>query len=74
MWESGDTTSLGVQQATAQKQATELLISQLEQNIAIQENALSILIGETPNKVNRTIEMSDTSFPRISLQDFPQLW
>ncbi|QIY92426.1 efflux transporter outer membrane subunit [Chryseobacterium gallinarum] len=64
MWESGDTTSLGVQQASAQKQATELLISQLEQNIAIQENALSILVGETPNKINRTIEMSDTSLPR----------
>lgn len=64
MWESGDTTSLGVQQSTAQKQATELLISQLEQNIAIQENALSILIGEMPNKMNRTIEMSDTSLPQ----------
>ncbi|HCN50233.1 MAG TPA: RND transporter [Chryseobacterium sp.] len=64
MWESGDTTSLGVQQSTAQKQATELLISQLEQNIDIQENALSILIGEMPNKVNRTIEMSDTSLPQ----------
>lgn len=64
MWESGDTTSLGVQQSTAQKQATELLITQLEQNIAIQENALSILIGEMPNKVNRTIEMSDTSLPQ----------
>lgn len=64
MWESGDTTSLGVQQSTAQKQATELLITQLEQNIAIQENALSILVGEMPNKVNRTIEMSDTSLPQ----------
>ena len=64
MWESGDTTSLGVQQSTAQKQATELLISQLEQNIAIQENALSILVGELPNKVSRTIEMSDTSLPQ----------
>ncbi|WP_223599903.1 efflux transporter outer membrane subunit [Chryseobacterium sp. GVT01B] len=64
MWESGDNTSLGVQQAAAQKQATELLIAQLEQNIAIQENALSILTGELPNKVNRTIEMSDTSLPQ----------
>lgn len=64
MWESGDTTSLGVQQSTAQKQATELLISQLEQNIAIQENALSILVGELPNKISRTIEMSDTSLPQ----------
>ncbi len=71
MWESGDTTSLGVQQATAQKQATELLISQLEQNIAIQENALSILVGETPNKVNRTIEMSDTSLPQNIMAGLP---
>lgn len=71
MWESGDTTSLGVQQASAQKQATELLISQLEQNIAIQENALSILVGETPNKVNRTLEMSDTSLPQNIMAGLP---
>lgn len=71
MWESGDTTSLGVQQATAQKQATELLISQLEQNIAIQENALSILIGENPDKVNRTIEMTDTSLPQTISAGLP---
>lgn len=71
MWESGDTTSLGVQQASAQKQATELLISQLEQNIAIQENALSILVGETPNKVNRTIEMADTSLPQNIMAGLP---
>ncbi|MDN3691448.1 efflux transporter outer membrane subunit [Chryseobacterium tructae] len=71
MWESGDTTSLGVQQANAQKQATELLISQLEQNIAIQENALSILVGETPNKVNRTLEMSDTSLPQNIMAGLP---
>lgn len=64
MWESGDTTSLGVQQATAQQQSTELLISQLEQNIAIQENALSILVGELPDKISRSIEMSDTSLPQ----------
>ncbi|OCA80000.1 RND transporter [Chryseobacterium contaminans] len=71
MWESGDATSLGVQQANAQKQATELLISQLEQNIAIQENALSILIGETPNKINRTLEMSDTSLPQNIIAGLP---
>lgn len=44
MWDSGDATALGIQQAKAQKQSTELLTSQLKQNIAIQENALSILI------------------------------
>lgn len=64
LWKSGDTTSLGVEQATAQKQSTELLITQLEQNIAIQENALSILVGENPTKINRGIELSDTSLPQ----------
>jgi hypothetical protein len=64
IWQSGDATSLGVQQSKAQKEYTELLITQLEQNIAIQENALSILVGENPTKINRTIEMSDTSLPQ----------
>ncbi len=64
LWQSGDTSSLGVQQATAQKQSTELLITQLEQNIAIQENALSILVGENPTQITRTIEMSETSLPQ----------
>ncbi|MPT32178.1 MAG: efflux transporter outer membrane subunit [Chryseobacterium sp.] len=64
IWQSGDATSLGVQQSKAQKEYTELLITQLEQNIKIQENALSILIGENPAKINRTIEMSDTSLPQ----------
>ncbi|WP_027382455.1 efflux transporter outer membrane subunit [Epilithonimonas caeni] len=64
IWQSGDATSLGVQQSKAQKEYTELLITQLEQNIKIQENALSILVGENPTKINRTIEMSDTSLPQ----------
>lgn len=64
IWQSGDATSLGVQQSKAQKEYTELLIKQLEQNIKIQENALSILVGENPTKISRTIEMSDTSLPQ----------
>ncbi|SHJ98852.1 efflux transporter outer membrane subunit [Epilithonimonas mollis] len=64
IWQSGDATSLGVQQSKAQKEYTELLITQLEQNIKIQENALSILVGENPTKISRTLEMSDTSLPQ----------
>lgn len=64
IWKSGETTSLGVQQAKARTESTELLITQLEQNIAIQENALSILVGENPDKISRTIEMSDSSLPQ----------
>ncbi|MDQ8747178.1 efflux transporter outer membrane subunit [Elizabethkingia miricola] len=63
MWDSGDATALGIQQAKAQKQSTELLISQLKQNIAIQENALSILTGEAPNTVNRSLDIADASMP-----------
>lgn len=64
IWKGGETTSLGVQQAKARTESTELLITQLEQNIAIQENALSILVGENPDKISRTIEMSDSSLPK----------
>ncbi len=64
IWKGGETTSLGVQQAKARTESTELLITQLEQNIAIQENALSILVGENPDKISRTIEMSDSSLPQ----------
>ncbi|TDX86533.1 efflux transporter outer membrane subunit [Epilithonimonas xixisoli] len=64
IWKGGETTSLGVQQAKARTESTELLITQLEQNIAIQENALSILVGENPDRISRTIEMSDSSLPQ----------
>jgi len=64
IWKGGETTSLGVQQAKARTESTELLITQLKQNIAIQENALSILVGENPDKISRTIEMSDSSLPQ----------
>ena len=64
IWKGGETTSLGVQQAKARTESTELLITQLEQNIAVQENALSILVGENPAKITRTIEMSDSSLPQ----------
>jgi outer membrane protein TolC len=50
------------------------LITQLEQNIKIQENALSILVGENPAKISRTIEMSDTSLPQNFSAGFLQQW
>jgi outer membrane protein, multidrug efflux system len=44
---------LAVQQAESQKLSTELLVPQLEQNIAIQENALQVLTGQLPGRVKR---------------------
>jgi multidrug efflux system outer membrane protein len=42
---------LAVQQAESQKQSTALLIPQLEENIALQENALQVLTGQLPGAV-----------------------
>ncbi|RPD39297.1 efflux transporter outer membrane subunit [Chitinophaga barathri] len=50
---AGEVTELAVQQAVAQKQNAELLIPQLEQAAAIQENAIRILMGQMPGSVTR---------------------
>lgn len=50
---AGEVTSLAVEQAVAQQQSTALLVPQIEQDIAIQENALSILVGAMPDTVMR---------------------
>ena len=44
----GVVTTLAVRQAEAQKQSTAILIPQLEQSIALQENALQLLTGRGP--------------------------
>jgi multidrug efflux system outer membrane protein len=46
--------SLAVEQAEAQKKTAELLIPLADQNIAIEENALSILCGDFPDKILRS--------------------
>lgn len=57
-YDSGQVSSLAIQQAQAQQLIASQLIPQLEQNIAIQENALSILTGSFPNSKERTIRLS----------------
>lgn len=56
--DAGIVNLLAVQQAESQKQSTLILIPQLEENIAIQENALRILTGEVPDSVDRLGEIS----------------
>ncbi|HEX2684584.1 MAG TPA: TolC family protein, partial [Ferruginibacter sp.] len=58
MKDAGLVNLLAVQQAESQKQSTSLLIPQLQENIAIQENALRILTGQVPDAVERN-EMLD---------------
>lgn len=52
-FKAGQINSLAVQQSEAQKKTAELLIPLAKQNISVQENALSILCGEYPAKIER---------------------
>lgn len=51
---AGQINSLAVEQIKAQKNTAELLVPLTQQNIAVQENALSILCGRYPAQVERT--------------------
>lgn len=53
-YNSSIVSSLAVEQAEAQKKTAELLIPLADQNIAMEENALSILCGEFPDKIQRS--------------------
>lgn len=60
---AGEANLLAVQQADAQRQATALLIPQLEQSITIQENALQILTGHLPATVARHTDLDNSQLP-----------
>ncbi|MDX2047280.1 MAG: efflux transporter outer membrane subunit [Chitinophagaceae bacterium] len=53
--------ALAVQQAESQKQSTALLIPQLEQSIALQENALQQLTGQLPGHIARKTSLNEIS-------------
>lgn len=52
-FKAGQINSLAVNQSEAQKKTAELLVPLALQNIAVQENALSILSGEYPDSIAR---------------------
>ncbi|WP_205514216.1 efflux transporter outer membrane subunit [Longitalea arenae] len=56
---AGEVSELAVQQATAQQQTAAILIPQLEQQIAIQENTIRIISGDQPGPVARTAQLSN---------------
>jgi len=49
--DGGSVTTLAVQQVESQRQATALLIPQLEESIVMQENALQLLTGQNPGTI-----------------------
>ncbi|RZK75141.1 MAG: efflux transporter outer membrane subunit [Pedobacter sp.] len=62
-FDAGQVTSLAIQQAEAQQLVAAQLIPQLEQNITIQENGLSILAGKLPGPVSRLMSLEQTKIP-----------
>jgi multidrug efflux system outer membrane protein len=58
-YDAGQVTSLAIQQSEAQKLTAAQLVPLLEQNISIQENALSVLTGSFPDSKKRSIVLSD---------------
>jgi multidrug efflux system outer membrane protein len=63
LWTGGNVTTLAVQQAEAQRQTTALLIPQLEQSIALQENAIQVLTGHLPGAVARSVSLNEFEVP-----------
>lgn len=61
--QSGDVTTLAVEQAASQKQSTALLIPQLEQSVALQENALQVLTGQLPGTIARNATLNGVAVP-----------
>ena len=56
---AGIVNALAVQQAESQRQSTALLIPQLEENVALQENALQVLTGQLPGPVSRSAALNE---------------
>lgn len=65
--DAGQVTEVAVKQTEAQKFATEIIIEDLKYNITILENTLSILLGETSQKIDRNTFEEQELNPQIKL-------
>ncbi|PWS30313.1 TolC family protein [Pedobacter paludis] len=68
---AGQVTSLAIQQAEAQQLVAAQLIPRLEQNVILQENALSVLIGTLPKAINRQTRLENMEIPQNLSTGFP---
>lgn len=57
--DAGQITSLAIQQTKNQMLVAKALIPSLKQQIAAQENALSLLTGQLPNNIERNAKLAD---------------
>lgn len=69
--QAGQVTALATQQAIAQRLLATQLVPQLEQDIALQENVLSILLGEYPHGIIRENRLYDLSIPSVMSAGIP---
>lgn len=70
-FDAGQVTSLAIQQAEAQQLNAAGLIPRLEQNVTLQENALSVLIGTLPKSINRSSRLDKMEIPQDLNAGFP---
>lgn len=70
-FDAGQVSSLAVQQAKAQQLISAQLVPKLEQDIAIQENALSMLTGHLPDAIDRKVSLDATSVPNKLFAGYP---
>ncbi|SDF89211.1 efflux transporter, outer membrane factor (OMF) lipoprotein, NodT family [Pedobacter terrae] len=70
-FDAGQVTSLAIQQAQAQQLVAAQLVPRLEQNVTLQENALSVLIGTLPKAINRESRLDKMNIPQDLNAGFP---
>ncbi|WP_293742525.1 TolC family protein [uncultured Pedobacter sp.] len=70
-FDAGQVTSLAIQQAQAQQLVAAQLIPRLEQNVTLQENALSVLIGTLPKAISRQSRLDQMNIPKNLNAGFP---
>lgn len=69
--DAGLSNLLAVQQAEVRKQSTALLIPQLEEAIAVQENALQVVTGEFPSGITRNQQLENYEVPDRQVAGLP---
>jgi multidrug efflux system outer membrane protein len=70
-FDAGQVTSLAIQQAEAQQLVATGLVPELEQRIALEENALSILTGAFPSAIVRFGSLKDISVQQKQFTGIP---
>ncbi|MFY0255483.1 efflux transporter outer membrane subunit [Chitinophaga sp. 30R24] len=68
---SAQVTSLAVEQQEAQRLATAQLIPKLEQDVSVQENALSVLMGIPPQAIGRSGKLNHLELPATVAAGLP---